>query len=242
MKPWKSESDNILPGISEERFMQAAREYARSAYPNPDRTGCPRRNDLDAVARRKRPPSDDEVHHIPTCSPCFTEYEAIRKAWKRKRAFVVAGAIAATLTVAAVSGTLLFRRGAAVAIPPETRSVEISKNLPRKHLIDLRPYERFRGEGKTERSLRPASLILERANLDLTIQLPTGSEEGRYVFELIDSSGAHRIEASGDAVIRDFITTAEVPFDLREVSPGPFTLTVRRMELAVPAQYPVEVR
>jgi hypothetical protein len=62
------------------------------------------------------------------------------------------------------------------------------------------------------------------------------------VFELIDSSGAHRIEASGDAVIRDFITTAEVPFDLRQVPPGLFTLTVRRTELAVPAQYPVEVR
>jgi hypothetical protein len=242
MKPWRSDSDNILPGISEERFIRAAREYVRSAYPNADRAGCPGRNDLETVARRKRFPSDDETHHIATCSPCFSEYDAIRNAWKRRRAFVIAGTVAATLALGVVSGILLFSRGVTVPTPLETRSVEMSNNLARKHLIDLRPYERFRGEGKGEQSLRPASIFLERANLDLTIQLPTGSEEGRYVFELIDSSGEHRIEASGDAVIRDFVTTAEVPFDLRKVPPGPFTLRVRRMERAAPAQYPVEVR
>jgi hypothetical protein len=194
------------------------------------------------VARRKRFPSDEETHHIATCSPCFSEYEAIRNAWKRRRAFVIAGAVAATLVLGVVSGTLLLRRGATVPTPPQTRSVEMSKNLARKHLIDLRSYERFRGEEQSKQDRRPGPVVLERANLDLTIQLPIGSEEGRYMFELIDSMGSHRVAASGDAVIRDFITTAQALFDLRNIPPGQFTLTVRRTERPALAKYPVEVR
>ena len=61
MKPFDSEPENIVPGVSEERFLRAASKYARSAYPNPDRIGCPERSTLEAIARRKHFPAP---HHI----------------------------------------------------------------------------------------------------------------------------------------------------------------------------------
>jgi hypothetical protein len=43
-------------------------------------------------------------------------------------------------------------------------------------------------------------------------------------------------------VIKDYVTTVAVPFDLREVPAGRFTLTVRRAAEVAAASYSVEVR
>jgi hypothetical protein len=184
-----------------------------------------------------------DIDHIATCSPCFVEYQAIRGAWKRRRVALAATGVAAAIVVAIFSGIFLFGdRGTPAAKPPSIKQAEIAKEVHRKRVIDLRPYERFRSEGRTEPRQRPSPVILERAMMDLTIQLPVGSEEGKYLFDLVDSGGIRRLETSGDAVIKDYITTAEAPFDLRGLSPGPFTLTVRRVDQVAPAPYLVEIR
>ena len=242
MKLFDSDSKNVLPGISEERFLRVAREYVRSAYPNPDRIGCPGRDSLELIANRKRRPSRDEIDHIGTCSPCFSEYETIRRGYKHRRATILASASIIALVVALISGVLLFSRGGGnVSISPLRKSVEIARETARKHVLDLRPYERFRGDGRTPtRELSPP--VLERAILDLTILLPAGSEEGKYYFELFDPKGVRRLDTSADAVIRNYVTTAEIQLDLRTQEPGQFILTVREAHAAEPKQYPVEVR
>jgi hypothetical protein len=244
MKLLKSKSD-IVPGVSEERFLRAARQYVETAYPNPDRVGCPGRERLEGLAHRKCPPADhmQDIDHIATCSPCFVEYQAIRKAWKRRRLAFAATGVAAAVGIAVFSGIFLFgERGTPAAKPPTIKPAEIAKEVHRRRVVDLRPYERFRGDGGPQPRQQPGPVILERAILDLTIQLPVGSEAGKYLFELVDSGGSRRLEASGDAIIKGYITTAEVPFDLRGLSPGPFTLTVRRVDEPEPAPYPVEIR
>jgi hypothetical protein len=240
MKPFGSQRDTILSGVTEERFLGATREYARSAYPNPDRLGCPERSTLEAIARRKHPPASDEIDHITTCSPCFIEYELIRKTWKRKRAAVIGGATAAALAVAVAGGTLLFNT-VRDAIPngPSKQSMEMAKETIRTRVVDLRPYERLRGDASRP---SPGPIVLERDNWKLTVQLPVGSEEGQYFFELTDRAGALHVKASSQAVIKNYVTTAEVRFDLREMSPGPFTLNIRRAGVEEPTPYPVEVR
>src|ERR1051325_9353741 len=111
----------LVPGVSEDRFLGAARRYVESAYPNPDRVGCPDRQRLDALARRKCSPADymGEIDHIIKCSPCFVEYQRIRSALKR-RAVLTAGGVAATALVAIMfAGVfLLSDHGATVAQPP----------------------------------------------------------------------------------------------------------------------------
>lgn len=234
-----SDRDKLLPGITEEEFLGAAREYIKAAYPNPDRKGCPGRNRLIILARRKQTPLNEELNHIATCSPCFVEYHVIRKTWKGRRTLVVRTAVAAAATAAVFSGFLLFRHHPTFVPHLPADSVEIAKGTRQKRTIDLRSYEKVRGANATQPSVSPVGF--ERSNFDLTIQLPVGSEEGRYAFDLFNSNGVLQFEVLGDAVIKDYITTAQVPFDLRNLAPGRFTLTIRRTTRFAATSYPVEI-
>lgn len=218
--------DKILPGVSEERFLRAAREYARSAFPNPDRVGCPGRNRIEALARDHRRPTDEaeDVQHVATCSPCFAEYETIRRAWKRQRTVVARALVAACLAIIGVAGFFFLGRYSAPQRVP-------------KQLVDLRPFESFRGAAPGS----PGPVILRRENLVLVILLPIGSGEGQYVLRILDAGGATRIETTGNAMIKNYVTTVEAPFDLRSLPPGRFTLTIRRATALATTSYPVEM-
>jgi hypothetical protein len=108
--------------------------------------------------------------------------------------------------------------------------------------IDLRPFEKIRGEAANNPRKSPSPPVLDRAKLLVTIHLPTGSPEGQYVFQLLDSKGSPVVETSAIAAIKDYITSADAPLDLRAVSAGRFTLTVRRAVEVASATYTVEVR
>lgn len=235
MKP-RNKSD-IVPGVSEERFLRAARRYVEAAYPNPDRFGCPERQRLEGLARRNCSPAEhmDDIEHIATCSPCFGEYQAIKKALKRRQVMLYWGGAVAVILVLAIMPVVTRHFLAGPKVPIETAS-----GAAREGTIDLRPYETLRGDGSRPRNRGP--LILERAKLNVRLLLPIGSVEGRYVFELLDSTGAPRFETAGDGVIRDGITTVQAPFDLRSLRQGMFTLTVRRAAAFATASYPAEIR
>ena len=236
MRPLKSKSE-IRPGVSEKRFLRAARHYVEGAYPNPDRVGCPGWLRLEGLAHRECPPMGhmDDIEHIATCSPCFIEYQAIRKKWKRSRLIFHWGRAVAVILVFASLSMLTRHFLAGSKVPIETAG-----GPTRESMIDLRPYETLRGDGSQRPS--PGPLILEQAKLNLRVLLPIGSVEGRYVFKLLDSSGAPQIETAGDGVIRDGITTVQAPFDLRSLRRGTFTLTVRRAVAFATAAYPAEIR
>ena len=236
----KSASNDIVPGVSEERLVQAGRDYATSAFPNPDRIGCPGRERLETLARRTAMPDGDDIDHLVTCSPCFIEYQTILKASKQERAVIIGTLVAAALALIVFSGVVISRRLAA-PITPAKQPVEAQKQVL-KAVIDLRPFEQVRGDSPSDARSRLSLPVLDRANLLVTIQLPTGSPEGQYFFQLVDSSGSPRVETSGNAVIKDFVTTVEAQFDLREIPAGRFTLTVRRTVALGSASYAVEVR
>src|SRR5262249_46288167 len=118
--------------------------------------------------------------------------------------------------------------------------IETASAPTREGTLDLRPYEALRGDGSQRPS--PGPLILERAKLNLRVLLPIGSAEGRYVFKLLDPSGAPQLETAGNGLIRDGITTVQAPFDLRSLRRGTFTLTVRRAVAFATTTYPVRIR
>jgi hypothetical protein len=237
----KSASDDILPGISEERLLRAGRDYVASAFPNPDRVGCPGRQRLMVLARQTAPPDQSDIDHLMTCSDCFVEFHALRKAWKQRRAATI-GALVAAAVGLLVLGVVISRNPSEVTpVAPAKRPTEVAQEEVRNARIDLRPFERSRGESTNIPSRNLSPPILNRANLLVTILLPTGSPEGQYVFKLLDSNGSARVETSGNAAIKDYVTTAEAPFDLRAVSAGRFTLTVRRAAEVATASYAVEV-
>jgi hypothetical protein len=51
-----------------------------SAYPNPERVGCPPHDVLAALAKRERPIGDPGYEHIVSCSPCYREFRSLQQA------------------------------------------------------------------------------------------------------------------------------------------------------------------
>jgi len=153
----------------------------------------------------------------------------------------MAESIAAGLIVAIMS--LVFISSHTSTRSPKKsqhNTVDLARAVPEKRILDLRPYDSTRGDQERNRGKGP--LALERVVFDLTIQLPLGMAEGKYLFDLVDSSGVQRLEASGEATIIDYVTTARTTFDLRGFSPGPFTLAVRRVNRSVLISCPIEIR
>jgi len=80
--------------------------------------------------------------------------------------------------------------------------VEVARGETRKQVLDLRPFETLRGVTPSEGQPLPSPPKLDRANLLLTVQLPIGSYEGRYLFTVVDSDQKARLETPAIAVMR----------------------------------------
>ena len=75
-------SDRGLMRREETRFLKAAqRVLLQGGFPNPERTGCPEKSILKAIASREVSPDKvmDWIEHVGMCSPCFREYTELRK-------------------------------------------------------------------------------------------------------------------------------------------------------------------
>ena len=237
----KVASGSRLPSITEEKLLCIAWDYVASAFPNPGRVGCPGRKRLEVLASRRAIQNESDIKHLVTCSNCFIEYHAIRRGQRQKTAAIIGTLVAAAVAVIVISGLVIFRhRDPASATPTTKRPIEVAHAPVRNILLDLRPFEKDRGESDNIGRLNPP--VLERTKLLVTILLPIGSPEGRYIFQLLDTNGVPLAATSGNAAIRDYVTTVVVPFDLRALAAGRLTLTVRQSGQTAAARYTVEVR
>lgn len=242
MKPFKSASKRSNAPIGEELFLRAARAYALKRFPNPDRKGCPGSDELGAMARREISLSSIGAHaeHIATCSPCLSDYFAARERWKRRKRHTIAIIATAAGLAAAIVGHISLR-SPSLAPPPTPPQIREERQSPVElqfATLDLRALEATRGEPDAQTEIP----ILTRAKLRLTILLPTGSDEGNYQFEIRDERGSPQIQEAGIAVIRNFVTTIETVLDLRKLSPGRFTCSIRGAEESRWRSYPLKVR
>jgi hypothetical protein len=184
--------------------------------PNPDRIGCPPHEVLVALARRERPIGDPAYDHLSECSPCYLEVRALKQAADLQRRRILTWAAAAAFVLATGSaGWFLLNRGSGL----DPLAAEIRTQ------VDLRPYALMRGE--TPQGDRPR-LVLPRARVLLTLLLPTGSEPGPYDVEVRDSGARSEASASGEAGIRNQVTTLEVALDLVRLPAGAYQIAVRR--------------
>jgi hypothetical protein len=230
---------NLSARIGDARFLRAARRYVRSAYPNPERVGCPGRDHLELLARRKTPLRSEDIHHITTCSPCFIDYRRIRKARKRRYAAAVAVLVACPAIFFFLAVGLPNRH----SVPGDRVANQAAKSTqaaPVDMVADLRPFQPMRGTSAVEgRASGP--ITLPRLNLNVTILLPVGSEAGRYQLKLIDHNGVPRFQTAAEGIIKDYITRLATKFDVRPLASGPYTLTIQRSGSLAINSYPVEV-
>lgn len=194
--------------------------FAR-ANPNPERIGCPSDDVLAALARRERPLSDPAYEHLGRCSPCYRAVRTLQQtaaaaAAARRRRVVRWLSAAAALVIAMLAAWLFVSRRGENHTPsgPELQA-----------RLDLREYETMRSvpEQPERQPLR-----LKRGRLLLTILLPVGFESGNYELQMLDSELRSRASATGNAEIRDYVTTLETTLDLRSLPSGNYRLALRR--------------
>jgi hypothetical protein len=185
-----------------------------SVEANPDRVGCPPREELRELAVRKRPLSDPLWDHVMECAPCRTDVREMGRGRPvvpvRSAARSIGLATAAILVVIIGVGSWILTRGS---------------GAPTAVAGDLRAYAVMRSD--QQQPSGPA-LDLPRRRVRLTLLMPNGSEPGRYELEVRGSDGVARATASGDAILQDFITRFASDIDLRLASRGQGQLAIRR--------------
>lgn len=201
-------------------------EVLGRANPNPNRTGCLPRDVLLALARRDRPIGDPSYEHLTKCSPCYREFRALQGAQAPQRpagAFRWVAAAAAVLV--AIVGAWFFFVAQDRAAPTDQVARQNSPASELRTELDLRQYAVTRSDQK--QSDRPP-LPLPRGRLSVTILLPVGSEPGSYEIQVLDSELKSKASATGQAEIRNYITTLRGTIDLNSLAPGTYQLALRR--------------
>src|ERR1700680_962571 len=122
-----------------DRVRKELQESALRDFPNPERVGCPDAETLAGMSRRIIQMTQDQLHHITHCSPCFQTFLAIRQEMRQRRVVRIRIA-AAAFAAAIVLGGVIYRTGVVRSPPP----VQIaSPTAPA--TLDFRPLTENRG-------------------------------------------------------------------------------------------------
>jgi hypothetical protein len=224
----KPAHDNARPLTrkQERLLVKLATETSRADRPNPDRRDCPGQAVLKAVADRRFTGRQlgNAVDHIANCSPCFAEYESLLHA-ARTRHIVKLVAIISVVGLAALAASRAITTPTpTVAMQPVlTPPVKPALPNPIAVVLDLRHRSPRRGGTSIPGQQVPR---LPHGLLDLQVQLPIGSEEGRYE-AAIYSGGRPRQIASGNAVFRDRMELLNLRLDTSVLSAGSYELRLR---------------
>ena len=214
----------LFSGQEDRRVFEAGRRYFSTAFPNPNRVGCPGTEVLRAVAFRKmeRGSAKQWDSHLMECSPCFVEYVAFRdQALRQRRRRRLAAS--AAIVVICVGVWFAYKEGLL-----RTPNGQFANNgtvvTYQPKLADLRDRSPMRGaEGKT-----PAPLEFNRGPIALTLYLPTGSEPGQYDVEVAEQLDQPLATARGSATLQNGITVLDIKLDLSNLHPGLYWLAVRQ--------------
>jgi hypothetical protein len=107
-------------------------------------------------------------------------------------------------------------------------------------LLDLRNFSVVRGESPAA-TPNMETLQLHRSPLQLTIQLPVGSEEGAYTVGIQRDDQSPLATAKGEGRIENQVTTLHVEIDTSHIPPGDYRLGVRHAEFNW-RYYPLSIR
>ena len=186
-----------------------------AAYPNPQRSGCPKKDTIRAAARKELPIDHAAYDHLSQCSECYREFRAHQQAAARSTWVRPAIAAAAVIAVVAIGG---IYAGRTLSIGPWSSGTEAV-------LLDYKHESVTRSEaGEPERPAR----TLPRKKLDLMILPPIGSESGSYELRLVSSTGQVLLRRSMTGQMENFELRVRTKLDLRSLSRGSYLLEIRR--------------
>lgn len=199
----------------EQRVLDELERALSREFPNSHRIGCPGSAVLRGIAFHKLRLA--EVHqwmdHLSACSPCYQEFNQLRKQAVTQRRRLQVWLAAAAVVILTVTGWLWIRTRYAVQ-GPETA------------VLDLRGISVTRGESSPQTNL--PTLEVQRSTKHLVLDLPIGSAEGSYDLALERESGTQLLRATGTAQLRDGVVVLRADVQFRDVSPGVYVLGLRQ--------------
>jgi hypothetical protein len=203
----------------------------RTAYPNPQRIGCPDSSIFESLRLRKIALDDPVWTHIEHCSPCYCQFSEIREALfkeERKsdsRRARRAGLVFVTLLALGVS-FYLWRRSRA-----NEDQETIASNHGEAVVLNFEDGSELRGaQSDSTPRINSGVQHLPRNQLNLTVYLPLGSPAGIYDLEIVSSRGVRVWQARGQAAIKNGLTSMPVEGDLRNVPVGGYKFRFRRRD------------
>jgi hypothetical protein len=196
-------------------------EILLTGFPNPDRTGCPQPEIIEALGNGNLTREHEAWGHVWRCSPCFRHFKTIRDArWTRekerrskRRLMITVAAVAAVLVVSVVG----FRDkiGTGRIEGDAIMNFATSGN---------------RGISDSAVPLNPEVQSYQRQRLLLTVNLPPGSDDGDYELEILPGNGgAPLAHVTGRASIGNGLTMFRAQLDLSKVTPGLYKARVRKL-------------
>ena len=202
------------------------RKYARMAYPNPDRQGCPDASQLRAMAYRdgRCDLTDLPISHVVTCSPCFSQYLRFRQRLVLVTAVKIASAflslfvaVYASLKLPRPDTTELFQptvaKNSAPQSPRPNRGPRSVAATPLAMEVNLQSFSPLRGDSSEN---TPKKIHLPPKALRVTFLLPIGMEPGRYTIRLSDAQGVSVLDKPVTARIAGGAASFVIDLDLTE--------------------------
>jgi len=191
--------------------------------PNPERIGCPDREELIGLAVRLRAVDDPLWLHVAECSSCYADVRQLQRrhdvrAEELARPTWVMLAAAAALVLAASATWYWFSLQSSNA-PPIVAKAVASK------VLDLRPYAVSRSGAATTPGI---TLTLERTVQNVVLVLPVASAEGEYLLRILDGNLEAKLSSRASAILQNGDTTIANELDLSVVPAGRYTLALKR--------------
>ena len=151
------------------------------------------------------------MDHLGKCTPCFRDYNELRRLIERWRKLTYLG-IAAVIVLACVA---LWG----------WRSRQQTVITAHNHIVaDMRNRLVLRGDHGPGKG----PLLFQRGFDDVSFYLPEGSRAGRYEVGIFrEEPGEPLASATGTATIENGMTVMNVSLDLSRISPGYFLVGIR---------------
>ena len=228
-------SSEKLPPRLEAQLLAAAARILRTGFPNAERTGCPPREALQALARKAASDveSQNVVDHLTWCSPCFAEYERLlrrEKAWRNTKLLALCASV--LITVGLAIWIYASRAGhdrriqAPTVVQKEPVPRQAVPNEFEMAVLDLRNQSPVRGDQQPTPNDNVASLPARR--LALSVYLPIGSEVDEYEMQILRETETPLVSQKGTAALEDHNVVVRIRADLAGLDSGRYLLRLRR--------------
>jgi len=194
-----------------------------TAYPNPERKGCPGHEVLANLAGKERDADDPNWYHVWHCSPCYAEFKQLRDARWQKEKVQEQRRTRATWIAVAAAAILVVVFGAAWWIQRNRQPGPVEMAQVTLNLSDL-DAKRDVGQDHPIR-LHP----LPRKVDGVRIILPRFSDEGQYTVAVLKSkdTGTALAVAKAPSVKNGQQLLVSVQLDLSRAAPGTYLLGTR---------------